>query len=326
MSRPLRWSYALNQWNSPPTAFVRPERQTRALKTVSVAGFDAVELQGGSGRWNNLGRPQHIMLGHGSVDGFRDFLAASGIARVSSMTWDPTAPAEEEGGALRSTSDPADRSAILDAAAPFLDFLAAVGAETFVVRASESAWRLPDGPDITAAAELFTELGRRAADQGVTLALDVDCLSAFRPEGARDALLAETDAEVVGLNVDTADYVIGGYDPIDVLEAHASRIAHVQLKDTRSVDSADAYRTPVAETALLQGAAEPWVERWYYELGTAGGMVDVPGVLRTLAAIDYSGTVVVESDQSPTPAATALLNAWYLRSIRADGFPQKGTE
>lgn len=323
MSRPLRWSYALNQWNSPPTAFVRQERQTRALKTVSVAGFDAVELQGGSGRWNNLGRPQHILLGHGSVAGFRDFLAAAGIARVSSMTWDPTAPAEEEGGALRSTSDSADRSAILDAAEPFLDFLAAIGAETFVVRAAESAWRLPDGPDIAATAELFSELGQRAHDKGVALALDVDCLSAFRPEDARTALLAETDPAVVGLNVDTADYVISGYNPVDVLEAHATRIAHVQLKDTRSVDSGHAYRTPVAETALLQGAAEPWVERWFYELGTEGGLVDVPGVLRALDAIDYGGTVVVESDQSPTPAATAILNAWYLRSIDAAGFPQK---
>ena len=321
MSAPLRWAYALNQWNSPPTAFVRPEAQTRALKTISVTGLDAVELQGGSGRWNNLGRPEHILLGHGSVEGFRAFLAASGIRRVSSMTWDPTAPAEEEGGAFRSTSNPADRAAILDAAVPFVDFLAAIGGETFVVRASESAWRLPDGPRVAEVAALFDGLGGLCADRGVRLAVDIDCLSAFRPAALRDALLAETDPATVGLAVDTAEYTVSGHDPVEVLLAHGERIAHVQLKDARAVDSDDTYRRPFAESALLQGAAEPGIERWFFELGTPGGLVDVAAILDALRTIGYAGTVVVESDHSPTPATTTLLNAWYLRSIGNADFP-----
>jgi inosose dehydratase len=316
----LRYAYAVNQWNSSPTRFVRHDHQTRALKTCSVIGFTAVELQGGSGRWNNLGRPEHIRLGHGSVEGFRSFLASAGIETVSSMTWDPTAPAEEEGMVLRSTSNPADRGAIAAAAEPFLDFLAEVGATTFVVRASESAWRLPGGPDVAAASRLFDQLGRAASDRGLRLAIDVDCLSAFRPQELREQLLATTDPDLVGLNVDTADYVIGGFDPSAVVRAHAARVAHVQLKDTRTIDSEDDYRLPNAETALLQGNEGPRVERWFYELGTVGGLVDVPGVLDALSDIDYRGWVVIESDQSPTPAATALLNAWYLTSVPASGF------
>ncbi|MCT2086873.1 sugar phosphate isomerase/epimerase [Microbacterium enclense] len=321
MSAPLRWAYALNQWNSPPTAFVRPELQTRALKTISVTGLDAVELQGGSGRWNNLGRPEHILLGHGSVEGFRAFLADSGIRRVSSMTWDPTAPAEEEGGAFRSTSNASDHAAIIEAAIPFVEFLEAIGAETFVVRASESAWRLPNGPSVADVATIMNALGRLCADRGVRLAVDIDCLSAFRPAPLGEALLAETDPATVGLAVDTAEYTVAGHDPVEVLLAHGERIAHVQLKDARAVDSTETYRRPFAESALLQGAADPGMERWFFELGTPGGLVDVPAVLEALRTIGYTGTVVVESDQSPTPATTALLNAWYLRSLGNADFP-----
>jgi inosose dehydratase len=317
----FRYSYAVNQWNSPPTRFVRLEQQTRALKTCSVLGFDAIELQGGSGRWNNLGRPEHIRLSHGSLAGFVEFLAASGIRHVSSMTWDPTAPAEEEGGAFRSTSDAADHAAILAAAEPFLDFLAEVGAETFVVRAAESAWRLPEGgrPDVAAA--LFDALGAAAAGRGIRLAVDVDCLSAFRPAHLRDELLAATDPAVVGLNIDTAELTISGADPTAVLRAHGPRIAHVQLKDTVAVDAGDDYRLPHAETAVLQGDGGPRIERWFYELGTQGGLVSVAETLQALRDIDYRGWVVVESDQSPTPAATAMLNAWYLMTVPASGFP-----
>lgn len=319
-STALRYAYAVNQWNSSPTRFVRHDHQSRALKTCSVLGFRAIELQGGSGRWNNMGRPEHIRLGHGSAGGFRTWLAEAGIDTVSSMTWDPTAPAEEEGSVLRSTSNPADRGPIVAAAEPFLEFLAEIGAETFVVRASESAWRLTGDPDIDAVARLFDELGRAASDRGIRLAVDIDCLSAFRPQELREQLLSATDPALVGLSVDTADYVISGYDPAAVIRAHGGRVRHVQLKDTRAVDAADDYRLPNAETALLQGNGGPRVERWFFELGTDGGLVDVPGVIDALNEADYRGWVVVESDQSPTPAATAMLNAWYLRSVPVSGF------
>ncbi len=319
MSTTLRWSYALNQWNNPPTAFVRHEHQERVLRSCSVLGFDAVELQGGSGRWNNMGRREHIELGHGSIGGFREFLARSGITQVSSMTWDPTAPAEEEGGARRSTSSATDRATILDSATRFLDLLADLEARTFVVRAAESAWLLADGPDLGAIGDLHNAIGAESSARGIRLALDVDCLSALRPH--LPGLLAATDPALVGINVDTAELTIAGHDPLAVIRENPTRIAHVQLKDARVVDSGDAYRQPFAETALLQGGAEPHVERWFYELGTAGGLVDVAGVVDALAEIDYTGWVVVESDQSPAPTESAMLNAWYLRTIPRAGFP-----
>jgi inosose dehydratase len=43
--------------------------------------------------------------------------------------------------------------------------------------------------------------------------------------------------------------------------------------------------------------------------------VDFPRVLQTLAAHHYAGWLVVESDQSPLPATSVMLNAWYARRV-----------
>lgn len=320
MSAALRWSYALNQWNTSPTAFVRTEHHARALKTCSVAGFRAVELQGGSGRWSNLGRPEHITLGHGSVAGFRAFLADCAIDAVSSMTWDPTALAEEERGVPRSTSDESDHDAIVDAARHFLDFLAELRAETFVVRASESAWLRPNGPDVSAVAAVHDRIGAEANSRGIRLAVDVDCLSALRANDRFEAFLGASDPALVGLAVDTAEHAVSGRDPIAVIKRHAGRLAHVQLKNARDRDTEDIYLAPFAERALLQGGAGRRIQRWFFELGTPGGIVDPVAVVETLDAVGYDGWVVVESDQTPEPAETLLDNSWYLRRHVPDRF------
>ena len=78
----LRWAYALNQWNVRLDVFVRHEDQQRALKTVSACGFDAVELASGTGRWDNISRPEVILLNHGSHEGFLEFLRRANVQNV----------------------------------------------------------------------------------------------------------------------------------------------------------------------------------------------------------------------------------------------------
>ncbi|WP_286277619.1 sugar phosphate isomerase/epimerase family protein [Naasia aerilata] len=180
------WSYALNQWRQSPTSFVRLEEHERAFKTVSAAGFRAVELWAGTGRWSNLGRPEHLRLNYGSAAGFLDRLAECGIDAVSSLTWDPSAPAAEEGFELRSTSRPADHGAILRAAETYLELLSELGCERIVVRATEPAGRLGSGFDAAAVASVLDRLGAAAQDHGVRVAVDIDCLSpSARPTASR---------------------------------------------------------------------------------------------------------------------------------------------
>ena len=42
---PIRWSYALNQWNNGHDRFVLPEEHERAWKTLSASGFSAVSIR-----------------------------------------------------------------------------------------------------------------------------------------------------------------------------------------------------------------------------------------------------------------------------------------
>ncbi|HEU4347648.1 MAG TPA: sugar phosphate isomerase/epimerase [Actinoplanes sp.] len=315
MKDTLRWAYALNQWNVRLDVFVRHEDQKRALKTVSACGFDHVELAAGTGRWDNLGRPEVILLNHGSHAGFREFLRGCSVRGVSSMFWDPGQPVEEEGWAFRSTANPADHDAIAESAKPFVEFLAGIGAEQLVARPIGSAWMSPplDTDALRTVGEVWNRVGELAAASGIGLALHYDCLGAVHTEADVAGLLDATDPALVGLALDTAEFTIGGIDPVAFYREHAGRVTHVHLKDTRYTDTGQEYRTPGAETTMLRGGAGRRIERWFFELGTDGGLVDVKAFVAALRERNFPGWVVVESDHGGNPAELAMLNSWYLQ-------------
>lgn len=311
----LRWAYALNQWNFRMDVFVRHEDQRRALKTLSALGFDHIELAAGTGRWDNLGRPEVIELNHGSPEGFLEFLRSCSVAGVSSMFWDPSQPVEEEGWAFRSTRDRDDHQDIVESAKPFVDFLAAVGAERLVARPVGSAWMQPplSSGDIAVIGEVWNGVGKVATAAGIGLALHYDCLSALHTADELRGILTATDPDLVGFALDTAELTIGGIDPVAFYDEQHDRVTHVHLKDTRYADTGDEYRMPGAETTMLCGGAGRRIERWFFELGTQGGLVDVKSFVAALRRRAFPGWVVVESDHGGNPAELAMLNSWYLQ-------------
>ena len=48
-------------------------------------------------------------------------------------------------------------------------------------------------------------------------------------------------------------------------------------------------------------------------MGTPGGLVDFPALLAAMQGGGYQGWIVAESDQSPYPATSAMLNGWYVK-------------
>jgi inosose dehydratase len=222
---------------------------------------------------------------------------------------------EEEGWAFRSPRNRDDHAAIVASAKPFIDFLAAIGGEQLVVRPVGSAWMAPPltREDIAAIGDVWNRVGELAAASGVSLSLHYDCLGAVHTEEELTQLLAETDPALGGLALDTAELTIGGIDPVAFYNQHHDRVTHVHLKDTRYTDTGDEYRMPGAETTMLRGGGGRRIQRWFYELGTEDGLVDVPGFVAALRAHDYPGWVVVESDHGGNPAELAMLNSWYLQ-------------
>ena len=306
--------YAINQWKPGMAQFVRTEEHERAFKTIAACGFDEVELRAGTFRWEPLGRPERIVQYYGSIEAFSEALHSYGLRRVSSFFFDPAEPILEELSFGRDPVDPADREAIVASARPFATFLQEVGGSTLVVRPAGSHWRTGtlDEEQIDELAATWNAVGAMAGDLGIRVALHVDCLSAIQTAGEIASVLDRTD-ETVGLALDTAELTIAGIDPVLLFERHSARVAHLHLKDVRTTDPDGERTMPNAELEFLSGGGGRGIERWFWELGVNGGLVDFGALFAAVARSGYDGTIVVESDQSPDPAGSVMLNGWYLQ-------------
>lgn len=96
----------------------------------------------------------------------------------------------------------------------------------------------------------------------------------------------------IGFCPDTAHLAAGGSDPVELIERHAARIAHVHLKDF---------------------IPDPF---GFHPLGR--GTVDIPGVLGALAEAGYDGWATVELDAfDGAPADAAVESLRYLQPLLA---------
>jgi inosose dehydratase len=311
----IRWSYALNQWNNGMERFVRRVEHERAFKTVSASGFEGVEIPAGSGRWEPLGRKDMIEAHFGSVANLRALLGECGIAAVSSYYYDPGMITFEEDSFGRSALNVNDHAGILASITQYAELLAEFGGDCLVVRPLPSFWKAgPVTPEaLEAASACWNAVGAMTARHGVRTVLNVDCTSMLRTSGDIAALLERCDPDTVGLSIDTADAVIAGLDPVALYEEFHARVWHVQFKDARHTDTLDEFKLPHAEHRMLVGGGERGIDRWFWEMGTEGGLVDFAGLYEKMLAHGYSGWIVVESDQSPSPPSSTMLNGWYVQ-------------
>jgi len=312
-----RLGYAISQWKPNFDDFTRREQHVRALKVIAACGFTGIELRAGTGRWDPLGRPASIAANYGSAAAFTDLLRQIGIEAVCSWYFDPGEPIGEELSHGRSVLDAGDHKAIAESVKPFAEFLAAAGGSRLVVRPLPSAWQAGElgAGTLATAAEGWNQVGAATAGLGVTVSLHIDCLSAAADAKTLYALLEATDPALIGLTLDTAELTLAGLDPVAVYQRHRDRVDHVHLKDTRHVDESGERLLPHAEAAMLQAGGTRGVDRWFYECGTPSGLVDFPALLDALRADRYSGWLVFESEQTPNPARSAMLNGWYARQV-----------
>ena len=308
----IKWGYAINQWNP-----VRREQQERAFKQMSVCGFRGVELNEGSGRWEPLGRPELTELNFGSVHNFIDFLHQCGIDQVASFFYNPGLYSAEESSYGRSPANPKDHEGILESIRTFTTFLRDVGGSCIVVRPMGSYWR--EAPlteeKFKNIADCWNKVGKMTREHGIQTAMHVDCLCAIHSMADIDKILELTNPELVGLAIDTAELTIAGIDPVKLYDKHFGRVKHFHFKDTHAVDTLDEYKNVNAEIHLLDGGGKREIERWFWEMGTAEGLVKFPALMKSIKEHDYKGWIIVESDRSLNPAESTMLNSWYVKYV-----------
>jgi inosose dehydratase len=113
----------------------------------------------------------------------------------------------------------------------------------------------------------------------------------------------------VGMTVDTGHAALAGVDPVSLIRSHPHRVAHVHCKDIRS---------KVFHGIKSRGGS--------FLQGVLDGMFTVPGdgdldfneVMQTLAAISYSGWIIVEAEQDPAVADPRLYGELGLQSLRRE--------
>jgi inosose dehydratase len=125
----IRWGYALDQWKPQFDDFVRRRDHERALKTIAVAGFEGVQLAGGTGRWEPMGNPDQIAANFGSVDGLAGFVGSCALGAVTSVAVDVGQAFHED---LRGGADPrrpTDHGTLVARAVWFADAMSRIGSE-----------------------------------------------------------------------------------------------------------------------------------------------------------------------------------------------------
>lgn len=172
----------------------------------------------------------------------------------------------------------------------------------------------------------LNELGAYANARGVRACVHPHGGTAIETPPEVERVLNVTDPELVGLCLDTGHSVYGGGDPVELVEAHASRIAHVHLKDVREDVLA---RLLTATSAGTPGGVEP-----HLSLTRAGvsfrdavqehlfcppgeGMVDFAAVIKALTGAAYGGWYVIEAEQDPRKHPPAQVTAAALKRLAA---------
>jgi inosose dehydratase len=193
--------------------------------------------------------------------------------------------------------------------------LPALGGDRLVVKPAPAYWRTGglSEPLLETISACWNAVGALAAERGLQVSMHLDCLSAVRTEESIARLLDAVDAKSVGLCIDTAETTLAGLDPVALYRRFGGRVNHVQFKDVLLRDDLGEATQKNAEHNFLSGGGAREVARWFYEMGTPGGLVDFPAMLAAMKAGGYAGSIVVESDQSPYPATSAMLNGWYRR-------------
>ena len=139
---------------------------------------------------------------------------------------------------------------------------------------------------IKAAAECWNRVGEATAEFGVRTTGHHEFFCAIRTEEDILSFYEWTDPRYVSFFCDTAQHCIAGIDPVALYEQLHDRCSGFHFKDTREVDTTRAFTNrPDAELMAPQTA------RWFYEMGTEGGLVDFPRLMRALAEHQFTGWI-----------------------------------
>jgi inosose dehydratase len=146
---------------------------------------------------------------------------------------------------------------------------------------------------------LLTEVGKRAADLGVSLGFHNHMNSlGERPEEV-EQIMSATDPRYAKLELDTAHYFQGGGDPAKAVAQYSDRLLFLHIKDV----------------VHLPAGTNSHRDYRFVELGR--GLVNLPAFFDALHKVNFRGWAIVEldgvTDKAHTPKESAEISKKYLQ-------------
>lgn len=152
--------------------------------------------------------------------------------------------------------------------------------------------------------------GELAREYRLTLVVHPHADTHIQDEDQIEALLDQTDPQLVQLCLDTGHHAYRNGNPVSFLARHASRIPYLHLK---SVDADIRGRTKSQGIPFARAVAEGVF------CEPSRGAVDFLALRDVLSQLDYRGWAIVEQDMYPAPADKPLQIARrtrdYLREL-----------
>jgi inosose dehydratase len=298
----------------------RREMHEIKFKQVSVNGFKGIELRSGTNRFSPTGRPDLIEINFGSAHNFVEFLHGCGVDQVSSYYYDPGIAFLEESSSGRNAAKPEDHEGIVESTRSFAKFLRDVGGSCLVVKAMGS-YR-GEAPvteaKIKTVAECWDKVGKMTNEYGVKTAMHLNCLCAIHTIDDIEKLLSLTTPDLVGLALDTAEQTIAGIDAVALYEKHYARVSHIYCVDALAADTLGEYKTAVgggADGGPGFTGGDKRIAQWYGAMGTPGGLVNFPALIKSVRQHNYGGWLVAENRQLPNSAHGCMLNGYYIKKV-----------
>ena len=260
----------------------------RMLSDVRAAGLDGIEITFAPGNW------QSAMQAYGSATGFAQALRTHQLELCSGYL------SNRIPGTTRyaDISDRSDHAVMVEMADQYAEFLATCGADTMVISLPLRTSLLADTPRFVDAkcaeniADALNRIGYATRKRGVKLALHPEAFSMFRNSRDVDLFMLYTDPSYVFLCPDTAQFVVAGSNPIDIVSRHRERVTITHWMDATGPAPLD---IPIDESIYDTQV------QWFAAVGT--GVVDWPAWMRLLRDMQYTGWAIFELDAATDPVA-----------------------
>ena len=312
-----KWAY-MDHWvtetpqGPKPPSFnrVHMDRYVKQLSALGFTGFDTFFFY----------LPMYAGM-YGSVAAFERFLQDNGFAKISGVFSAYPYATRYTAPHVRETHD-----RIVADCENTLRQVEGLSVENFIVMPSTTYFQVEPVTDekIKVMADLWNRVGRLTLEHGLRTTCHFEFWGAIRTRKQIDTFFAYTDPELVFFFCDTAQHTIAGLDPVQLFRQYGARCTGFHFKDTHTVDTMGAYRTPPDAELMAPG-----VTRWFYEMGSDGGLVDFPALMREIVASGYDGWLTVEHDKAElgggTYAEATCVAKWYIDNVLEQIAAERGT-